>query len=103
MGMVMGVADEVAVLNNGELIAEGTPDAVRKRSASHRSIPEKEKRQMLRIRKLTVRYGPYRAQLDLSSGEQRGETPLIGPNRAGKTTLLLTISGILETSEGRVF
>jgi branched-chain amino acid transport system ATP-binding protein len=27
---------------------------------------------------------------------------LIGPNRAGKTTLLLTLSGILKTSEGRI-
>jgi branched-chain amino acid transport system ATP-binding protein len=33
----------------------------------------------------------------------RGETiALIGPNRAGKTTLLLTLSGILETTEGRI-
>jgi ABC-type branched-subunit amino acid transport system ATPase component len=32
MGMVMGIADEIAVLHNGELIAEGTPDAVRKDS-----------------------------------------------------------------------
>jgi ABC-type branched-subunit amino acid transport system ATPase component len=30
MGMVMEIADEVAVLHNGELIAEGTPEAVRK-------------------------------------------------------------------------
>jgi len=30
MGMVMEVADEIAVLHNGELIAEGTPEAVRK-------------------------------------------------------------------------
>jgi branched-chain amino acid transport system ATP-binding protein len=30
MGMVMEIADEIAVLHNGELIAEGTPDAVRK-------------------------------------------------------------------------
>ena len=28
MGMVMKIADEIAVLNNGELIAEGTPDVV---------------------------------------------------------------------------
>ncbi len=28
MGMVMGVADEIAVLDNGELIAEGVPDVV---------------------------------------------------------------------------
>ncbi len=32
MGMVMEIADEIAVLHNGELIAEGTPDAVRKDS-----------------------------------------------------------------------
>ena len=32
MGMVMEIADEIAVLNNGELIAEGTPDVVRKDS-----------------------------------------------------------------------
>jgi ABC-type branched-subunit amino acid transport system ATPase component len=30
MGMVMEIADEIAVLHNGELIVEGTPEAVRK-------------------------------------------------------------------------
>ncbi|HXX34795.1 MAG TPA: ATP-binding cassette domain-containing protein, partial [Thermodesulfobacteriota bacterium] len=30
MGMVMEIANEIAVLHNGELIAEGKPDAVRK-------------------------------------------------------------------------
>jgi ABC-type branched-subunit amino acid transport system ATPase component len=30
MGMVMEIADEIAVLDNGELITEGTPDVVRK-------------------------------------------------------------------------
>jgi ABC-type branched-subunit amino acid transport system ATPase component len=30
MGMVMEIADEVAVLNNGELLAEGPPDVVKK-------------------------------------------------------------------------
>jgi branched-chain amino acid transport system ATP-binding protein len=30
MGMVMEIADEIAVLHNGELIAEGTPEAVGK-------------------------------------------------------------------------
>jgi branched-chain amino acid transport system ATP-binding protein len=29
MGMVMGIADEVAVLHNGEIIVEGSPEAVR--------------------------------------------------------------------------
>jgi branched-chain amino acid transport system ATP-binding protein len=30
MGMVMEIADEIAVLHNGELIAEGTPESVRR-------------------------------------------------------------------------
>jgi branched-chain amino acid transport system ATP-binding protein len=59
---------------------------------------------MLRIRKMTVRYGPLIALNEISLQVNRGEMiSLIGPNRAGKTTLLLTISGILETSEGRIF
>jgi len=29
MGMVMEIADEVAVLHNGELIAEGPPESIR--------------------------------------------------------------------------
>lgn len=53
---------------------------------------------------MTVRYGPLIALNEISLQVNRGEMiSLIGPNRAGKTTLLLTISGILETSEGRIF
>jgi len=56
------------------------------------------------MRKLTVRYGPLIALNEISLQVNRGEMiSLVGPNRAGKTTLLLTISGILETSEGRIF
>jgi branched-chain amino acid transport system ATP-binding protein len=58
---------------------------------------------MLKIKKLTVRYGPLIALNEISLAIDRGEiVSLIGPNRAGKTTLLLTISGILETTEGRI-
>jgi branched-chain amino acid transport system ATP-binding protein len=58
---------------------------------------------MLKIRKLTVRYGPLIALNEISLEIDRGEiVSLIGPNRAGKTTLLLTLSGILETTEGKI-
>jgi branched-chain amino acid transport system ATP-binding protein len=58
---------------------------------------------MLKIRKLTVRYGPLAALKEISLEVKEGEVvALIGPNRAGKTTLLRTISGIVETTEGRI-
>jgi len=59
---------------------------------------------MLKIKKLIVKYGPLIAINEISLKIARGNiVSLIGPNRAGKTTLLLTISGILETTEGRIF
>ena len=59
---------------------------------------------MFKIKKLTVHYGPLPALKEISLEIGRGETiALIGPNRAGKTTLLLTLSGILETTEGRIY
>ena len=59
---------------------------------------------MLKIKKLTVHYGPLPALKEISLEIKSGEiVALIGPNRAGKTTLLLTLSGILETTEGRIF
>ena len=58
---------------------------------------------MLRIKKLTVHYGPLPALQEISLEVKEGEiVALIGPNRAGKTTLLLTLSGILNTTEGRI-
>src|SRR4030043_1270781 len=59
---------------------------------------------MLKIKKLTVHYGPLPALKEVSLEIKKGEiVALIGPNRAGKTTLLLTLSGILETTEGKIF
>jgi len=58
---------------------------------------------MLRINKLIVHYGPFMALNKISLEVKAGEVvALVGPNKAGKTTLLLTLSGILETTEGRV-
>jgi branched-chain amino acid transport system ATP-binding protein len=58
---------------------------------------------MLKIRKLTVQYGPLPALYEISLEVKQGETvTLLGPNGAGKTTLLLTLSGILKTTEGRI-
>ena len=59
---------------------------------------------MLKIKKLTVHYGPLPALQEISLEVKEGEiVALIGPNRAGKTTLLLALSGILKTTEGRIY
>jgi branched-chain amino acid transport system ATP-binding protein len=58
---------------------------------------------MLKIKKLTVHYGPLPALNEISLEVEQGEiVSLLGPNGAGKTTLLLTLSGILKTTEGRI-
>ncbi len=58
---------------------------------------------MLKIKKLTVQYGPLPALNEISLEVKQGEVvTLLGPNGAGKTTLLLTVSGILKTTEGRI-
>jgi branched-chain amino acid transport system ATP-binding protein len=58
---------------------------------------------MLKIKKLTVQYGPLPALYQISLEVKQGEiVSLLGPNGAGKTTLLLTLSGILKTTEGRI-
>jgi len=58
---------------------------------------------VLRIKKLIVHYGPFMALNKISLEVKAGEVvALVGPNKAGKTTLLLTLSGIVETTEGRV-
>ncbi len=58
---------------------------------------------MLKIKKLTVQYGPLPALYEISLEVKQGEiVTLLGPNGAGKTTLLLTLSGILKTTQGRI-
>ena len=58
---------------------------------------------MLKIKKLTVQYGPLPALYEISLAVKQGEVvSLLGPNGAGKTTFLLTLSGVLKTTEGRV-
>src|SRR5262245_26958802 len=53
--------------------------------------------------RVTIRFGPFVAVRDASLRIENGEFfSLLGPSGCGKTTLLRTISGFLEPSQGRV-
>jgi branched-chain amino acid transport system ATP-binding protein len=58
---------------------------------------------VLRVERLTMRFGGLVAIHDLSFTAQRGDiTALIGPNGAGKTTVFNCITGFYKPSEGRI-
>lgn len=58
---------------------------------------------MLRVEGLTTHYGRIRAIADVDLRVERGEiVTLIGSNGVGKSTTLLTISGVLRPTSGRI-
>ena len=58
---------------------------------------------MLTIENLTVNYGHISALTDVTIHVNEGEIiTLIGGNGAGKTTTLMSISNLIEKSEGRI-
>jgi len=58
---------------------------------------------MLRLENVHAFYGPIEALRGIDMEVKRGEiVSLIGSNGAGKSTCLMTISGILKPSDGRI-
>jgi branched-chain amino acid transport system ATP-binding protein len=59
---------------------------------------------MLRVEGIDVAYGDVQVLWDVSLEVKEGEiVALIGANGSGKTTTLMTISGLLPTAKGGVF
>jgi ABC-type branched-subunit amino acid transport system ATPase component len=122
MDVVMNHADEVVVMAQGAVIAEGEPEEIREDprvidaylgggpSATPRPSAKPEKAQapaaetVLRVSDLVAGYTP---EVDILNGVDvevnRGEiVTIVGPNGAGKSTLMKSIFGLLRPRDGRV-
>ena len=114
--LVLEVCDRVSVLAGGEVLAEGTPDAVRTdervaaaylgglAAAPHeqRSAPPVAD-VLLDVRELSAGYHGVDVLRDVSLRVDAGEVvAVLGPNGAGKTTLLSTLAGSVRPSTGTV-
>ena len=129
MRLVMAVCQQIAVLNFGRKIAEGTPQAVSGNDAVVAAylgsqaqktgvhVPGSEEvdvvakaqptatsepaEAVLEVRDLQVSYGAIQAVRGVSFGVGKGEiVALIGANGAGKSTILNTLSGVLRPTSG---
>ncbi len=126
--LVLGVCDDVTVLNFGRKIAAGPPSVVaadeavitaylgtevpetaalvpvegRSSPVDPERVERRPPRPLLTVEELAVSYGAVEAVLNVSLEVAEGEiVTLIGANGAGKSTVLNTLSGLLRPRRGR--
>ena len=117
MTLVMDISDEVLVLDGGEAIAFGSPDAVRQDesviaaylgsagfSAPGRMSPYSQSMQPLLItEQLTAGYGAASVLKQVTLEVKTGElVAILGANGAGKSTLMSVLTGLVPSESGRI-
>jgi branched-chain amino acid transport system ATP-binding protein len=123
MSLVSKVSDRVLAMNQGEVLAMGTPREVQPTPASSKPIwarwttchpcaggphehevpPPVSDQPVLKLLNVESAYGPIKAIRGVSLQVRRGEiATVLGSNGAGKTTILKTISGIIDPRKGSI-
>jgi ABC-type branched-subunit amino acid transport system ATPase component len=116
MHFVMGLADEITVLNFGRRICVGKPEAVRAdplvieaylghgtRGAVSAAPHVTTTQTLLSVENLSVSYGRTTAVKGINLSVRQGQVVcLIGANGAGKTTTMRALSGLIRPAGGRV-
>jgi ABC-type branched-subunit amino acid transport system ATPase component/ABC-type branched-subunit amino acid transport system permease subunit len=115
---VLGFSRTVTVMNQGEVLMTGTPDAVRadrrvQEIYTGTGVPEVEHvasdharasaAPVLRFERVNTFYGKSHILHDATLDVREGEiVALLGRNGAGKSTLLKTLAGLVPLSSGAI-
>ena len=107
MALVNQVSDRVMALNYGKVLAMGTPREVQTHPEVVRAYLGGEVVSMteplLRVNSIETFYGPIQAIRGVSLDVDQGQiVTVLGANGAGKTSVLRTISGVLDPERGQV-
>jgi branched-chain amino acid transport system ATP-binding protein len=115
---VLGFSQQVTVMNQGEVLMTGTPEAVRadrrvQEIYTGTGIPEvehsrsdevqRQAAQILRFEAVNTFYGKSHILRDATLDVREGEiVALLGRNGAGKSTLLKTLAGLVPPASGSI-
>jgi branched-chain amino acid transport system ATP-binding protein len=115
---VLGFSHQVTVMNQGEVLMTGSPDAVRadrrvQEIYTGTGIPEivhhrsdevqQNATQILRFEGVNTFYGKSHILHDAALDVREGEiVALLGRNGAGKSTLLKTLAGLVQLASGQI-
>jgi branched-chain amino acid transport system ATP-binding protein len=117
MSLVMGISDQIVVLDAGKRLAHGRPEVVRNDPAvvaAYLGGAQFETRprapgwqasgdELLAVKGLGAGYGAATVLKGLDLGLRRGElVAVLGANGAGKSTLMRSLSGLLRPVGGSI-